>query len=190
MGFLVSIGILVLFIIVISMLFNGVVFGVHSLILNNEFVEDLVNKLNRFVSSRKHLISFSLLVLSGFGVRQVTIYYLFSGVYFWFVIFTFGLLLLLYIAPISAMFLPYVKKEYKYWSWFSKFYWNVIGSSSLLWGLLMLIDTSTKIYADESGGTFHYGNHSLKILGGLCLIIVSMYVATSLTGRKRTASQH
>lgn len=190
MGFLVSIGILVLFIIVISMLFNGVVFGVHSLILNNEFVEDLANKLNRFVSSRKHLISFSLMVLSGFGVRQVTTYYLFSGAYFWFVIFTFGLLLLLYIAPISAMFLPYVKKEYKCWSWFSKFYWNVIGSSSLLWGLLMLIDTSTKIYADESGGTFHYGNHSLKILGGLCLIIVSMYVATSLAGRKRTASQH
>lgn len=185
MGILISIGILIVFMLIIS--FASYIFvNVLLLISNkNELLRKIMLKLkNQHESKWKYLISVILLVLAGVGIYQATIYYLTSGAYFWFVIFTMGLLLLVYIAPIGSMFMPFIKKEFKNWNKFSIFYWNFIGATSWLWGILLIVDRSAIIYEDESGANFHYGSLPLKTGGGICLFIVAIYMTATIASKK------
>lgn len=185
MGFIVYIVILLLFMLMISFVGNGFVNIFLLMTKNNEGVGRLMNKLNFLYKSKwKYLVMIILLVLTGMGVNQAMIYYLTSGAYFWFVIFTMGLLLLMYIAPVGSIFMPLVKKQFSNRNKFSMFYWNFVSATSWFWGLLLIIDRSVIIYEDEGGVNFHYGSLPLKTLGGLCLIIVALYMTLSIAAKK------
>ncbi|CAM4178853.1 hypothetical protein H9L01_04095 [Erysipelothrix inopinata] len=185
MGFIVYIVILLLFMLMISFVGNGFVNIFLLITKNNEGVGKLMNKLNFLYKSKwKYLVMFILLVLTGMGVNQAMIYYLTSGAYFWFVIFTMGLLLLMYIAPVGSIFMPLVKKQFSNWNKFSMFYWNFVSATSWFWGLLLIIDKSVIIYEDEGGVNFHYGSLPLKTFGGICLIIVALYMTLSIASKK------
>lgn len=185
MGFIVYIVILLLFMLMISFVGNGFANIFLLMTKNNEGVGRLMNKLNFLYKSKwKYLVMIILLVLTGMGVNQAMIYYLTSGAYFWFVIFTMGLLLLMYFAPVGSIFMPLVKKQFSNWNKFSMFYWNFVSATSWFWGLLLIIDRSVIIYEDEGGVNFHYGSLPLKTLGGICLIIVALYMTLSIAAKK------
>ncbi|CAM3440120.1 hypothetical protein [Erysipelothrix anatis] len=187
MAFLMSIGALLLAMSVVTLFFYGVVNGCLYFMKKNTSMDPSNRKVKiRQSSSIKCLTSFVLFVLIAFGIHQTMTYYLKSGVYFWFVIFTFGLLLIMYYAPLGAILMPFVKKEYKTWHRVSKFFWYYVGGTSLFWGILLIMDTSTKIYSDESGSNFYYGNLPLKVMGGISLIIVALYMAVTLASMKYT----
>lgn len=185
MGFIAYIVILLLFMLMISFVGNGFANIFLLMTKNNEGVGKLMNKLNFLYKSKwKYLVMIILLVLTGMGVNQAMIYYLTSGAYFWFVIFTMGLLLLMYFAPVGSIFMPLVKKQFSNWNKFSMFYWNFVSATSWFWGLLLIIDRSVIIYEDEGGVNFHYGSLPLKTLGGICLIIVALYMTLSIAAKK------
>lgn len=185
MGFIVYIVILLLFMLMISFVGNGFVNIFLLMTKNNEGVGKLMNELNFLYKSKwKYLVMIILLVLTGMGVNQAMIYYLTSGAYFWFVIFTMGLLLLMYIAPVGSIFMPLVKKQFSNWNKFSMFYWNFVSATSWFWGLLLIIDRSVIIYEDEGGVNFYYGSLPLKTLGGICLIIIALYMTLSIAAKK------
>lgn len=169
----------------ISFIGNGFVNIFLLLSKNNEAIGKLMNRMNFLYKSEwKYLVMIILLVLTGVGIYQTMIYYLTSGVYFWFVIFTMGLLLLVYFAPVGSIFMPLVKKQFSNWNKFSMFYWNFVCATSWFWGLLLIIDRSVIIYEDEAGFNFHYGSLPLKTLGGICLIIVALYMTLSIASKK------
>lgn len=185
MGLIFYIIVLLLFMLVISFIANGFVNIFLVVTKNYEPIKELLKRLTFLYKSKwKYLVMIVLFVLTGVGVNQAMIYYLTSGAYFWFVIFTMGLLLLMYIAPIGAVFMPLVRKEFRNWNKLSMFYWNFVCATSWFWGVLLLIDRSVIIYEDEGGVSFHYGSLPLKMLGGICLIMVAMYMTLSIASKK------
>lgn len=125
----------------------------------------------------------SLTLLSSFGLWQVLQYYLFSGAYFWYVILTAGLILVVYIAPLAAIKAPFLEASQEPWGFFKKLYWQLVTTFTFMWGLVLILDQEAKIYSDESGSTYQTGSLLLKKLGGMALLLVVSYLLVTLSAK-------
>lgn len=155
------------------------VLGVMSLIS----MKGRIGATFRSTNYNKGVVSLLLFLLSSYGIYQATQYYLFSGPIFWYIIFSAGLLLSIYIAPLSTFLAPYLLKSKSKWGKAKNIYWNFVGASTWLWGILLILDKQTAIYLDEAGIGIRYGNIYLKMLGGVFLIIVGIYVTLMIISK-------
>ena len=140
---------------------------------NKEKINSLYKRMNKI----KGVTSLLVFILSWFGMYQAIQYYLLSGPIFWFVIFSLGLILTIYIAPLSACGISFLKMDKMKWTKFENFHWNLVGFTMWFWGILLILDRETIIYLDEGGVNSRNGNGILKLLGGLGLIVVAIYVS-------------
>lgn len=124
-----------------------------------------------------------LTLLSSFGVWQVVQYYLFSGAYFWYVILTVGIILVVYIAPLAAIKAPFIQASQEPWGFFKKLYWQLVTTFTYMWGGVLIMSQEAKIYYDESGSTYQTGSLLSKQLGGIALSLVASYLLITLSAK-------
>lgn len=150
----------------------------------NRPMKNFATRIGQEVPLKYKVISFfCLAVLAIIGTWQVLQYYLFSGAYFWFVLLTAGLVLLVYLAPIGLCVSPFIKFNSNGKNRLRKFYCNFVGSYTLMWAIILLVDKNIKIYSDESGISYRNGNLPLKMLGGIGLLIVGLYGLVSISAK-------
>lgn len=132
--------------------------------------ERLALKLN---GDLKYLLSVIIFLFVTLGVNQTFTYYLFNGSYFLLILLTLGFIFIIYLSPYALVFIPDFK-GIKGLVTFKIVLWCMAISMAMTYGLLLLIDRSTKIYTDEGGVTFKYGSALLKDLGGIAYLLTAL----------------
>ncbi|UDI77078.1 hypothetical protein HYI43_00380 [Staphylococcus taiwanensis] len=121
----------------------------------------------------KYLLSVIIFLFVTLGVNQTFTYYLFNGSYFLLILLTLGFIFIIYLSPYALVFIPDFK-GIKGLVTFKIVLWCMAISMAMTYGLLLLIDRSTKIYTDEGGVTFKYGSALLKDLGGIAYLLTAL----------------
>ncbi|MFD2307577.1 hypothetical protein [Enterococcus termitis] len=116
--------------------------------------------------------------VSIFGVSQILHYYLFTLAGMWLLLFSAGLFFFSCLIPLGAIWVPFMKNSIKEWHFLKRCYWKFIGAYTLLWGVLLLTDMNF-IYYFES----EYSSNPLKNIGGICLILLSLYVLFTISAK-------
>lgn len=111
----------------------------------------------------------------GLGTQQVATYFLFSGAYFWLVLFSFGGYLLLFVIPWFNLMLLFKQRVTTVWSAF--FY---LSTGLLLVAIFALLKTKNLIYTTESGAYPVPTNGTLKVITIVLLVLYYLFCLSLL----------
>ncbi|WP_143603343.1 hypothetical protein [Floricoccus tropicus] len=126
--------------------------------------------------NQKIITSIVLLIISLFAEEEILKYYYNVG-YFFYIVLSFGILLIMYAMPLSVFLFPFIHIEEMPWTKFKLFCLNITTSVTYTWSVLLFMSDG-KIFNGQSGGSYLYydGNELLRNLGALSLLFIATYM--------------